>query len=84
MKDHVVHEWGFPELAPASIKNLAWCVHCPATLSLIEATRRLNATESLGAEDALMAAHTGQDNGLTEREAGRLRAYAAALEGEDG
>ena len=55
------------------------------TASEVERVKRsIRATGKLGAEDALMAAHTGKDNGLTEREVGRLRTYAAALEGEDG
>ena len=77
MTEHV-HEWyGDDQGAVCGVDS------CEETLSQKETNRRLNATESLSAEDALMAAHTGQDNGLTEREVGRLRAYAAALEGKD-
>ena len=78
MSDHV-HEWwwneqgDFPQIVCA----------CGDYLEGEDILVRLNATERLGAEDALMAAHAGNDNGLTKREVGRLRAYATALEGED-
>ena len=82
MSEHV-HDWHFDAFGDGII---AMCVSrdCEMELTAAEVSRRLNATGRLGAEDALMAAHTGKDNGLTEREVGRLRAYAAALEGEDG
>ena len=79
MTDHV-HDWHVDK--PDSLFPFR-CKECGDGVSLGWAVKTLNATERLGAEDALMAAHAGKDNGLTEREVGRLRAYAAALDGED-
>jgi hypothetical protein len=78
-KEHV-HEWVFDKM-PMEIR----CLTCPDTkMSLEEGERRLNATDRLSAEDAQMAAYVGKDNGLTEREVRRLKAYASSLKGEDG
>ena len=88
MSEHV-HEWGFPELAPADIKNFAWCeiAGCIATLTIEEVVCRLNATERLSAEDARETADDVHGDwwpleGTSPYE-DALRAYAAALEGDD-
>ncbi len=70
------HEWVFDKM-PVEIR----CLTCHDTkMSFEEAERRLNAVEKLSAADALMAAYVGQNEGLTEREVRRLKAYAAALD----
>ena len=90
MKDHVVHEWRWHSQYGEDGIDCRLCAeddsidNQAAWMEDGEVIRRLNATERLSAEDALMAARAGKDNGLTEREVGRLRAYAAVLEGEDG
>ena len=88
MPEHV-HEYEFPELAPAGVKNFAWCIGCTHTLSIADVVRRLNATERLSEEDALTLANgefgavilsgEAEKHVLEAIQAGR--AYAAALEG---
>ena len=80
MAEHVVHEWAW--LGAYSREQKAYisgvgCI-CGEMMDFEEASRRLNATERLSAEDArLIVASTDEDHD-------RLRAYAAALEEQDG
>ena len=52
------HEWHFitdhSGSEPLALRLVQWwgCRHCPATMSIEEAERRLNATDRLSAEDA--------------------------------
>jgi len=89
MSEHV-HEWSWAPYWEGNIVDRALFVcmvkDCDETMSLVEAERRLNATERLSGGEAMSGSYalTGLDDRALHPVAGLLRAYAAALEGEDG
>ena len=92
MSEHV-HDWHFDAFGDGII---AMCVSrdCETELTAAEVSRRLNATESLSADSATLAASfiwsEYQYKGWEESQAEAYKAYsdslsyAAALDGEDG
>ena len=86
MTEHV-HEW-IPKVVfnkQGDGKVQAWCRECPDIMEWAEIKSRLNATESLDAEDALYAAGEGQSepDENDEKVRAALRAYADILGGKD-